>query len=95
MHRVFQGVVAAGLLAAVSAPAQDRAGACSELVLHNGTIATMDSRNTMARSVTIRGDRIAAVGTALDVPKHESVLTVVGGKMDYDAGVLGPAAPRP
>ena len=77
MRRAFHGVVAAGLLAAVSAPAQDRAGACPELVLHNGTIATMDARNTMARSVTIRGDRIAAVSTAPGLPAHDACATLI------------------
>jgi hypothetical protein len=71
------GVVAAGVLAAVPASTQDRAGACQELVLYNGTIATMDARNTMTRSVTIRADRIAAVGTARDIPTHDACATLI------------------
>jgi hypothetical protein len=60
-----------------AAPASAAAGACQELVLHNGTIATMDARNTMARSVVIRGDRIAAVGTARGIPPHASCATLI------------------
>jgi predicted amidohydrolase YtcJ len=37
----------------------------------------MDSRNTMARSVTIRGDRIAAVGTARGIPEHNACTTLI------------------
>ena len=82
----MQGVVLALLstfitLLASPAPlapaAQAQAGACQELVLHNGTIATMDSRNTMARSVTIRGDRIGAVGAARGIPPHDACATVI------------------
>ena len=57
--------------------AQAARPACNELVLHNGTIATMDARNTMARSVVIRGDRVAAVSTALGIPPHDACATVV------------------
>jgi len=46
-------------------------------VLHNGAIATMDARNTIARSVVIRGDRVAAVGTARGIPPHDACATVV------------------
>jgi len=67
----------AALVAAVSLSAQERAGACQELVLHNGTIATMDPRNTMARSVVIQGDRIAAVGATSGIPRHNACATVI------------------
>ena len=69
-------VIAVGALAAPAA-AQVRAGTCPEMVLHNGTIATMDARNTMARSVTIRGNRIAAVSTGSGIPKHERCATLI------------------
>ncbi len=39
-------------------------GAAPELMLVNGRIHTMDARNTVANSVTIRDGRIAAVSTA-------------------------------
>src|SRR5687767_14958454 len=77
MHRAFCAVVAAGLLSALPASTQERAGTCPELVLHNGTIATMDSRNTMARSVTIRGDRIAAVSTTPGILAHDACATLI------------------
>jgi predicted amidohydrolase YtcJ len=37
----------------------------------------MDSRNTMARSVVIRGDRIVAVGTTRGIPKHAACATII------------------
>ena len=46
-------------------------------MLHNGTIATMDSRNTMARSVTIRGERIAAVASTRGIPTHDACATLI------------------
>ena len=65
-------VAIAALMAAPSAPAQERVGACQELVLYNGSIATMDTKGTMARSVTIRGERIAAVRTTTGIPPHSA-----------------------
>jgi len=47
-----------------------RAQDCQETVLYNGKIATMDPRDTMASSVMIDHDRIAAVGIAKGIPKH-------------------------
>ena len=46
-------------------------------MLHNGAIATMDARNTMARSVVIRGDRVAAVSMARGIPSHDACATVI------------------
>jgi hypothetical protein len=63
------------LLPAAPALAQD--DQCRELVLHNGKIATMDARDTLATSVTIRDDRIVAVGTGRGVPSHNACATVV------------------
>lgn len=67
-----------------------RAQNCHQTVLYNGKIATMDQRDTVASSVTIEGDRIAAVGMAHGIPKHEACAslidlkgrTVVPGLMD-------------
>lgn len=73
----FGGLVMACLIAAIPVPAQERVSACQELVLHNGKIATMDARNTMARSVTIRGDRIATVSTASGIPRHDACATLI------------------
>lgn len=70
-------IVIVGLLVTAPAPSQTRSAACEELVLHNGTIATMDVRNTLARSVVIRGDRIAAVSTARGIPAHDSCATLI------------------
>jgi predicted amidohydrolase YtcJ len=63
-------------LGAVPAHAQGRDD-CQELVLHNGKIATMDARGTMAASAVIRGDRIASVSTARGIPKHEACARVI------------------
>lgn len=75
--RALRTVIAAGLLMAVPAAAQTRAPACDELVLHNGSIATMDARNSMARSVVIRGDRIAVVSNTPGIPTHDACATVI------------------
>jgi predicted amidohydrolase YtcJ len=50
---------------------------CRELVLHGGRIATMDARSTMASSIVIRDDRIAAVSTPAAVPPHSACARVV------------------
>jgi hypothetical protein len=70
-------VAAAVLAATVTTSAQRAADACQEIVLHNGVIATMDARDTIARSVVIRGDRIAQVSTAAGVPRHAACATVI------------------
>jgi predicted amidohydrolase YtcJ len=54
-----------------------RAQYCRETVLYNGKIATMDPHDTMARSVTIEGERIAAVGNTPGVPRHDSCATLI------------------
>lgn len=64
-------LVAWGIIAPVQA--QD----CRETILYNGKIATMDRRNTMASSVTIEGDRIAAVGIARGIPKHDGCARLI------------------
>ena len=43
----------------------------------NGKIATMDQRDTMASSITIRGDRIVAVGTSPGIPKRDGCATLI------------------
>ncbi len=70
-------IAIAVLVTATPSGAQTRTPACQDLVLHNGTIATMDSRNTMARAVVIRGDRIVAVSTAPGIPEHDSCATLI------------------
>lgn len=83
LHASLSGwLVASAVLVVVmtSTPALAQAltaDACRELVLHNGKIATLDARNTMASSVTIRHGRIAAVGTARGIPRHSACATVV------------------
>lgn len=80
---------------AVSAAAQSTAP-CDEMVLHGGKIVTMDSRGTVATSVTIRGDRITAVGTARGIPRHADCArvidvrgrTVVPGLIDNHAHIV-------
>jgi hypothetical protein len=61
----------------VTRPGVAQQSACSQLVLYNGKIATMDARNTMATSITIRGDRIQAVGTTRGVPKHDGCARLI------------------
>ena len=65
------------VLSATPALAQVRADACREIVLHNGKIATMDSRGTMASSLVIRDDTVAAVSSAAGVPPHNPCATVI------------------
>jgi predicted amidohydrolase YtcJ len=77
MTRHF-AIVAATLFAATTmSTAQQLPDTCQEIVLHNGNIATMDERDTMARSVVIRGDRFAAVSTAAGIPRHAACATVI------------------
>jgi predicted amidohydrolase YtcJ len=68
----------------VAAPSfgQSRETFCGEIVLHNGRIATMDARDTMASSIVIRGERIAAVATTQGISPHSACATVidVGGR---------------
>ena len=64
-------------MATASVPARQRLGVCQEMVLYNGAIATMDSRQSLARSVIIRGDRIAAVSSAAGVPSHNRCATLI------------------
>ena len=61
-ERLVAGALLIGVLTAMPAFAQGRDDDCRELVLHNGKIVTLDARNTMAASVTIRNGVIAAVG---------------------------------
>jgi predicted amidohydrolase YtcJ len=42
-----------------------------ETILYNGKITTMDAKNTEARSITLRGDRISSVANGTGVPQHE------------------------
>jgi hypothetical protein len=65
----LSAAVVVATLIALPVYAQDR-DSCPELVLYNGKIATMDGRNTVATSVIIRDDRIAAVGASRGIPKH-------------------------
>jgi predicted amidohydrolase YtcJ len=64
------------MVMAVLAAAPARAQDC-EIVLHGGKVATMDERGTMATSVTIKGDRITAVGTAPGVPPHDACAALI------------------
>ena len=47
------------------------AGSAPDLVLVNGRIHTMDARNTIASTVTIRNGRFAAVGNAAPRGAHD------------------------
>src|SRR5438445_7515776 len=101
VHRFFIRLVApcltlAGLTLAAPAAAQVRASACDELVLYNGRIATLDQRDAIVSSVTIKDDRIVAVGAARGVPKHDPCAkvidlrgrTVVPGLIDSHAHIV-------
>lgn len=75
----FLGALAAVtvLLAGSPALAQAQSEDCPELVVYNGKIVTMDGRNTIASSVTMRNDRIVAVGTGSGVPAHAACATLI------------------
>lgn len=71
----FALAVSIGAVSAVPAEAQNVG--CDELVLHNGKIATMSQRDQVATSVVIKRDRIAAVGTARGIPRHDPCARVI------------------
>jgi hypothetical protein len=54
-----------------------RAQDCNATLLYNGKIVTMDQRDTIASSVTIEGDRIAAVGVGHGIPKHNGCARLI------------------
>ena len=66
----------AAALSASTALAQER-NDCREIVLHNGKIATMDASSAIASSVTVRDDRIVAVGTGGGIPQHDPCALVI------------------
>jgi predicted amidohydrolase YtcJ len=43
----------------------------SELILHNGKIATLDARNTVVQAIAFKDGRIAAIGNSADVLRAE------------------------
>lgn len=43
----------------------------SDLILHNGKIATLDARNTFAQAIAFKSGRISAIGASADVIKAE------------------------
>src|SRR6187549_2831005 len=65
------------VLFASPAVAQVRSAVCREIVLHDGKIATMDARGTIASAIVIRDDRITVVATAPGVPPHGACATVI------------------
>lgn len=50
---------------------------CYTTILYNGKIATMDQHDTMATSLMIEGDRIAAVGMGKGIPKHPGCVQMI------------------
>ncbi len=54
-----------------------QAQGCSTMFLYNGNVMTMDQRNMVASSVTIEGDRIAAVGSGHGIPRHSGCARLV------------------
>jgi predicted amidohydrolase YtcJ len=64
------------VLAGSQAPAQ-APDTCQELVLYGGRIATMDAGDTIAASIVIRDDRIAAVSAAAAVPPHSACARLI------------------
>lgn len=90
-----------GFIFAASAGAQDTADCVTRgLALVNGTIHTMDAQDSIVSSVLIEAGRFADLAVLSDdvfdpgaVPVEQirhmtSVLTVVGGEVVYDTGVL-------
>jgi predicted amidohydrolase YtcJ len=43
----------------------------ADIILHGGTILTVDSANTVAEAIALRGERILCVGTAQDLRKFQ------------------------
>ena len=77
-----------GAVAAQGAPtASGTAAPAADLMLVNGRIHTMDARNTVASTVTIRNGRIAAVGVErAGVPLDRAVLTRYVGRYSFNGG---------
>src|SRR3954463_13406689 len=46
---------------------KDAANGSADLIVHNGTVLTVDARSTVAEAIAIRGDRILMVGSSDDV----------------------------
>jgi hypothetical protein len=67
------------LLAAVAIACSKAASAqtLADIVLLNGKIVTGDDRFTIAEALAIKGERILAVGSNVDVEKHKGALTRV------------------
>ena len=57
------------LLMACSAFAQPQSSRFADLVLRNGKIVTLNAATPIAQAVSIRGDRIAAVGRNADAAR--------------------------
>ena len=68
--------VLAGVMAAAF-PMLGQAAACRQIVLYNGKITTMDAAGRTAASITIDGDRIAAVGMVRGIPRHDSCARLI------------------
>ena len=49
-------------------------GGAADLVLRNGKVITVDDAFSIAQAVAIRGDRIVAVGTNVEVESYGNVL---------------------
>lgn len=72
MRAQFGAIVAAALLLAGAAKAQD-----ADVVLLNGKIVTVDDRFTIAQALAIRGERIVATGSNAEVEKLKGGATRV------------------
>lgn len=64
LTRILCGVLV--LVTATSVAAQARA----DLVLTNGTVITMDAKNTIAQAIAVSGGKVVAVGTTADITKR-------------------------
>ena len=72
-------IVSALLLAVVAITCSKVASAQApaDVVLLNGKIVTVDDRFAIAEALAIRGERILAVGSNVEVEKHKGPLTRV------------------
>jgi predicted amidohydrolase YtcJ len=87
-RRRFIGTSAGAAIAVAAAPAsmfaaqppQNPPGAAQELTLVNGRIHTMDARNTVVSTVSIRNGRFVSVGDAAPTPSGGGQVIDLGGR---------------
>lgn len=77
MNHLLKYLIAGAGLALLTASLHALSQNCYTTILYNGKIATMDQRGTMATSLTIEGDRFAAVGLGTAIPMHQGCAQMI------------------